>query len=180
MSRKPAAKCIAVLTSGLVLAWLAAVRPPTPRADAGDAKKQPGGSKLERLFYGNVKACGTDGCHGNSTPVGEKQATYKGFSSVFARRHELHLWETEDKHKIATKVLRGERGRRMAELLHIKGDITDPSTQKTNLEWKQCLTCHGVVIEDVSEVHKSFGPEDRLESGVSCVVCHGPYKNWVG
>jgi hypothetical protein len=42
------------------------------------------------------------------------------------------------------------------------------------------VSCHGVVVADEKQIDEdSFGPEQRLESGVSCVVCHGAYKEWV-
>ena len=39
----------------------------------------------------------------------------------------------------------------------------------------KCLPCHGVRVED----KKLLQPTFKLEEGVSCVVCHGPYLEWV-
>src|SRR6185503_15485726 len=69
----------------------------------------------------------------------------------------------------ATRVLKGERGKQMAKLLGWEV-ATD----------RRCLNCHGVVVVDEKEIDEnSFQPAQREESGVSCVVCHGPYQEWV-
>jgi hypothetical protein len=165
-----------IAAAAITLPWLALEDPPaTPRADAQPAK--PGANLKQKVYFGNRKACGTEGCHGRMMPAGAGEETVGDVSAVLSRRHELTLWDTQDKHKLATKVLLEPHGQRMAELLGIKGDITDP---KQNHAWRQCLSCHGVVIEDEKQADKkSFGPKDRIESGVSCVVCHAPYAEWV-
>jgi hypothetical protein len=52
----------------------------------------------------------------------------------------------------------------------------------TILKWddlpnrRECLACHGVAINEESARHKSF---ERAE-GVTCAICHGAFKDWVG
>src|SRR5262249_13390928 len=79
-----------------------------------------------RLYYG-ISAC----AHCHRKPVEPPP--------VLCRCIEAAIWETEDKHKEAFQVLRGERARRMGELLSIKGAVW---------EEKSCISCHGVFIED--------------------------------
>ncbi len=144
------------------------------RAEPGEGQKKPV-KELTRVFYGNTKACG--GCHGSDKPAEDGKETVQRRSTLLSRGNELHIWDTQDKHRIAAKVLTEGRGKRMAEVMGIKGDIANP---KTNAQWKQCLTCHGVYIADEKEVDpETFGPEERMASGVSCVVCHGAYEEWV-
>jgi hypothetical protein len=77
-------------------------------------------------------------------------------------------WKKGDKHQEAFKVLKGERGRQMAERLGYDVVTSD-----------RCTTCHGGALTDAptAKVSKEngFTPDD----GVGCVVCHGPYLEWV-
>jgi hypothetical protein len=80
------------------------------------------------------------------------------------------IWENRDKHRDAYDVLtkgnpRGELAQRMGKLLGIE-DVAKS---------QDCLACHGVYIKDEKYRDKSFKPND----GVSCVICHGPYENWI-
>jgi len=110
---------------------------------------RPGPTKL----YFGVSAC-VD-CHGKGTRL----------EDPLCRCTEVSIWEEKDKHKDAYKVLSEPLAQRMGELLKI--DV---------LKDKSCVSCHGVVIQDESQRHRSFKESD----GVSCVVCHGPYREWVG
>jgi hypothetical protein len=167
---------IVLAGAGVFVGWLWSDRAPAPPVTAGEPKKK-ANSKLVKIFFGNKKACGGDGCHGRMTPAPAGEETVDDVSVVLSRRHELLLWDTQDKHKIATKVLAASRGLQIAKAMGIKGEIADP---KANHQWRQCLSCHGVVIDNEKQADKkSFGPQDRLDSGVSCVVCHAPYANWV-
>jgi hypothetical protein len=80
---------------------------------------------------------------------------------------EFTIWKEGDKHQLAFKSLRGERGQRMGKLLGY--DATKSP---------QCLSCHGVVFHDkkLEEDSKEIG--FTQEDGVSCVVCHGGYIEW--
>jgi hypothetical protein len=46
-------------------------------------------------------------------------------------------------------------------------------------EDERCLSCHAVVIKDRELLGRSKEVLFRVEDGVSCVVCHGAYKEWV-
>lgn len=80
--------------------------------------------------------------------------------------NECKTWE-KDKHADATEQLRSKRAQEMAALMKMdKKPEDDP----------RCLNCHGF-----SERAKVM-PEDRekvVKEGVSCVVCHGAFKEWV-
>jgi 5-methylcytosine-specific restriction endonuclease McrA/mono/diheme cytochrome c family protein len=118
-----------------------------------------GPAKPTKLYYG-VAACSSGGCHDN--PVNPNQKDI-----LLCNYDEVRIWSKQDKHRDASKVLKSERGRQMAKLLGIKGDITqEPS----------CISCHGVVVEDKKFIHEeSFD----LSEGVSCGACHGYYSDWV-
>ena len=151
--------------------------------DAQDAKpaKQPAqaGEPVKGLkpFYYSNSQCGDNRCHGSPKAAEDNVQVLKGGGYTLLSAHnELTEWDAKDKHQIATSVLTQKRGQEIAKALGIAGDIADP---KTNKQWRQCLSCHGVVIDDEQLASKEFGPEARVASGVSCVVCHGAYKKWV-
>lgn len=116
--------------------------------------------KLTKLYFG-VSAC--QKCHGLKEAVPDKEA-------LLYRGTEMTTWGTLDKHKDATRVLYGERGRQMGKILG--WDVANDT---------RCVRCHGVHVEDEKYIHKpSFGSlEDRQTSGVNCVACHGAYMDWV-
>lgn len=148
-----------LLAAGMILgclgAWLRQEYAQQVRA-GGDVQPK----KLTKLYFG-VSLCRK--CHNEKSAVPDKDA-------LLYRGTEMSTWDQFDKHKDATRVLQGERSQRMA----------------TNLGWKdvahdqRCLSCHGVVVANEKEAHEgSFQPAQREESGVSCVVCHGAYREWV-
>ena len=106
-----------------------------------------------RLYFG-IDACIQ--CH---TRPGEREP-------VLCPCTEAAIWEAEDKHRDAFKVLRGDRAREIGALLRLPTPVW---------EAKQCVSCHGVWIEDAKLRHRTFNPED----GVSCVACHGAFREWV-
>lgn len=80
---------------------------------------------------------------------------------------EVTIWK-KDKHRLAFTVLREDRAKQMGTLLG------------WNVEKAPgCVSCHGVLIRDANLLEDSKKLEFRIEDGVSCVVCHGPYKEWV-
>jgi hypothetical protein len=90
----------------------------------------------------------------------------------------MSVWYQLDKHKDATAVLTSGLGKDIAERMGIPVKNIDFVANKA--EWKQCLTCHGVYIDNEAHADKiTFSPADRVESGVSCVVCHGAHAEWV-
>lgn len=80
----------------------------------------------------------------------------------FAERAEYKIWATKDKHHKAFDALTGELGRRMGERLGI-----DPAADES------CLCCHATTGVTLA---KTFVMED----GVSCEICHGGAKEWLG
>jgi hypothetical protein len=126
-------------------------------------KKGPagGGEKLLRKAYYGVSGCTQRGCHAE-----EKERDLK--EELLCRCNEATIWNKGDKHADAYKVLTGERGQQMLKFLGI-----DLGTKE---QAKACLSCHAVIVEDPKQALKSF----RIEEGVSCVLCHGPYREWIG
>jgi hypothetical protein len=121
------------------------------------------GHPTERApLYLGVSVCAD--CHKREKPLENPDLP------PLCRCTENIIWETRDKHRIAYEVLtkgnpRGELAQRMGKLL----GIDDVSKSH------DCLACHGVDIKDEKYRDKSFKPTD----GVSCVICHGPYENWI-
>jgi hypothetical protein len=168
----PRALAAALLVALLWAGWRAGASQ-TPSEPCPESKKEAEQPKLQRVYFGNKETCGTAGCHERPEPLGadDTQAT-------FARLHEMNVWYKSDKHKDATKVLTEGLGKQIAQRLRIPVEPIDFVKNKS--DWKQCLTCHGVYVADEKEVdQKSFSPVQRVESGVSCVVCHGAHAEWV-
>src|SRR5262249_36154830 len=88
-------------------------------------------TKLTKIYFG-VEACRE--CHGMDKALAEKIVSPE--KALFRVGTEMAVWDQHDKHKDATKVLDGPRGRQMAKLL-------DYPVAQDN----RCLNCHGVVIE---------------------------------
>jgi hypothetical protein len=131
------------------------------------------------LKYYGVELCAK--CHGKTTPVPASEI----FTSRFV---EAHIWmggegakgekQPGDKHQRATLNLRNDRSKQMAKLLGWEGkDLTQEKT---------CVNCHGVYLDpkrkgfdDIIDQVSYGDPEQRVNSGVSCVACHGPRLKWV-
>lgn len=93
---------------------------------------------------------------------------------VVCRMNEAQTWEKSDKHKNAFALLSGPRGLHMGKVLKI--DVT------TNAA---CLNCHSAPLapaaprpggERLAVRTQQF---DRTRDGVTCVVCHGAFREWV-
>jgi hypothetical protein len=119
-----------------------------------EPKANPGANKKPTTLYFGVSACAN--CHTN--PPTDSPP-------LLCRCNEILVWKKEDKHKDAYTNLFKERAQQMVKILQIK-DVGNE---------KSCVTCHGVFVADASQKHPSFKAED----GVSCVACHGPYKDWI-
>ena len=158
MSRSPLLLSVATLLTLGGLTLVIALEDFTP------ASAQPGApkAKLTEVYYG-VELCRN--CHGKDKEEPPEKSLYN-------RGTEMSVWDAQDKHKDATTVLLGERSRQIGKLLGYK---TDP------IKEPKCINCHGVRIEDENKIDKgSYGTsQQREKSGVSCVVCHGPYREWV-
>jgi hypothetical protein len=104
-----------------------------------------------------VSACA--GCH--TAP-----AQVKGDPPVLCRCTEAKIWAAEDKHKDAYLGLKGDRAKRMGELLGYKRPVYEEA---------ECLACHALAVNDKKLLDDSF----KITDGVSCVACHGAYEEWV-
>jgi hypothetical protein len=129
--------------------WSAMLPRQAQRARAGDDAP----SKPTLRYYG-VSECAR--CH--KTPVKDEPAP------LLCQCNEYLKW-SEDKHREAFTALAGNRAQAMGKLLKIP-DVTTAT---------ECTCCHGIAVTEPTLLHKSFKRED----GVSCVVCHGPYKEWI-
>ena len=109
-----------------------------------------------RKLYFGVSACAA--CHTTPEP-------FKDDPPVLCRCDEVTRWEKEDKHKDAFNNLHKARGRQIIALLGY-------STREVE---KNCVSCHGAYVED----KKLRGRGYKLEDGVSCALCHGPFDKWV-
>jgi hypothetical protein len=157
-----------LLTLGALLVGLTACLSRAPDRSARAAEKDGGMKPPEKLdvFYTSATSCSTAGCHGRETPMVDKELP------PLCRCIEANIWQgkgTEypgDKHRDAFNVLKGPRAREMGELLGWK--------QKPE-EAPECLSCHGFSARGGNLDR----PDTIVEEGVTCVVCHGPYKGWV-
>jgi hypothetical protein len=126
-----------------------AIRGQVNKREGKEEKKGP-----KALYFG-TKACIE--CH-------DQKEVRKG---LLCSCQEYPIWKEKDKHRDAYLVLGGERSKLI----------------ERNLGWKEgqamtdesCRACHGVIITDEKRKHESF----MLEEGVSCVICHGAYEDWV-
>lgn len=159
--------------------------------------KDDGKAKLETLYYG-VSACAGGSCHSGKPPEKwlKDPDTEKPLDPL-SRCDEVFRWKGDkekkfpgDKHASAFEVLLKERGMRMAKILGFKmayiNDLNNkdvkkrrPAEQEFVKEWKACLACHSIVIEDETLRKKSVAVGFDMREGVSCVVCHGAHPEWV-
>ncbi len=149
-SRRFPAKVVLVATMCMAApAWFAGDGQSQQQKPDNAPEKRGGPTKL----YFGVEACVM--CH--TKPENR--------NPILCQCIEVPIWEKKDKHKQAWNVLvESDRAKRMGDLLHI-------NVSKA----KECVSCHGVYIEDKQLQHESFSEKD----GVSCVGCHGAYKEWV-
>lgn len=102
-----------------------------------------------------VATCAGSNCHGSQRP----------FDDSPVLQNEYFLWQREDAHSNAYKLLLSPEGQRIARNLGIKDATSAP----------ECLTCH-----------TDFVPQDRqgrrfaFSEGVGCEACHGGAKDWLG
>ena len=128
-----------------------------------------GAPRRPQPFVAGFSTC-ANGCHDlEKTPVNQAILS-------LCRRIEMGIWEG-DKHKYAYMFLlsrfpdgkenpKGRLAKEMGERLGIKDVSTDV----------RCLACHSVNVPDPGQLSKSF---DRLKDGVTCVVCHGMFRDWI-
>jgi hypothetical protein len=112
-------------------------------------QEKPNKSGATKEYYG-VNSCKK--CHTNG--FDEKD-------TFICRGTEFPIWEKQDKHALAYKVLGEKRAKDMAMILGGNAQ-----------EREDCLACHGVLVPKKPDITKN--ESYRLEEGVSCVACHGP------
>jgi Cytochrome c554 and c-prime len=127
---------------------------PAARADRRPTERVP--------VYLGANVCA--GCHKRDKPLDDPAMP------PLCRCTENTIWEVRDKHRDAYEILtkgspKGELAQRMGKLLGIE-DVAKS---------RECLACHGGYFKDEKDSDKLVKPID----GVSCVVCHGPYEDWI-
>jgi hypothetical protein len=116
--------------------------------------------------YTSAVSC-TIQCHGLSQPLEDRDLP------PVCRCVESNIWEGNgkdlpgDKHRDAYDLLSSPRAAEMKRLLKRTKEPKDDPT---------CLGCHGFTERDKSLLDR---PDKVIAEGVTCVVCHGAYKNWV-
>src|SRR5947209_12410957 len=138
-----------LLGLSLLIVFLSVAHGPGQQTPGAETARKPGAVKT-KLYFG-VSECTT--CHSNPD-------LYKNAPPNLCTCDEATIWQKQDKHKDAYVNLFKERGRQIAALLKY---------EKPDIE-NNCVTCHGVRVENEKFRHLSFKTED----GVSCVACHGP------
>jgi hypothetical protein len=88
---------------------------------------------------------------------------------ALVRLDEFSIWNERDPHRRAYDVLSGARGKRMIELLGY-----DESQLK-----RACLTCHSTGYYPAALQAEEMSANAWKEQGVSCIACHGGYREWV-
>jgi hypothetical protein len=86
---------------------------------------------------------------------------------MICRMTEMQFYDKADKHQIAYRRLANERSRSIVKLLGFKDN--DATTVDA------CLRCHALPEVGGGRMNTAF-----LSEGVTCVACHGPYREWVG
>ena len=86
--------------------------------------------------------------------------------------NEFTTWSKTDKHSLAFKNLKEERG--LAMTRRLGKDVLKAETG--------CLGCHSASVAEVmySSTDKKQGDAFNRADGVSCENCHGPGEKWLG
>jgi hypothetical protein len=134
-------------------AWLLAsgLAGSTVAAHAGEASF-PFEAKWQHV---GVATCAGSNCHGSQRP----------FDDSPVLQNEYFLWQRDDAHSNAYKLLVSPAGKRIAANLGIKDVGSAP----------ECLTCH---TDDVPAAQR--GRRYSVSEGVGCEACHGGAQNWLG
>jgi hypothetical protein len=150
--RRPiiALTCLAALATGAAV--LGGGEQAQPRI-AADPKRE----GLTPFIYG---ARGCAQCH---TLKNRAADTQEERDSWICRMDEFPIFDAQDKHKIAFKGLTGLRGQEMSQRL---------GTDVTKLD--SCVNCHSVPERGIQKLQYVSD-----QDGVTCVACHGMYREWV-
>lgn len=99
-------------------------------------------------------SCASAGCHGALRPAPGSNVNQNEFS----------VWEREDAHANAWRVLASARGQRIAANLNLRDAQQAP----------ECLGCHSNLVAPEQQ-----GRRYRVSEGVSCEACHGAAERWL-
>lgn len=102
-----------------------------------------------------VATCAGSNCHGGQ----------QAFDDAVVLQNEYLIWQREDAHSNAYKLLLTPEAERMARNLGI-GKAT---------EARECLTCHSDYVPA-----ERRGRRYSLSEGVGCEACHGGAEEWLG
>ncbi len=102
-----------------------------------------------------VATCAGSNCHGSQRP----------FEDSPVLQNEYFLWQREDAHSNAYKLLQTPASKRIASNLGLK-DATTAA---------ECLTCH---TDYVAQAQR--GRRYAMSEGVGCEGCHGGAQSWLG
>ncbi|MGQ0700632.1 MAG: multiheme c-type cytochrome [Panacagrimonas sp.] len=105
--------------------------------------------------HAGVATCAGSNCHGSQQPLKDSPV----------QQDEYFLWQRQDAHSNAFKVLQGEKGKRIAANLGLKDAASA----------RECLSCHS---DDVPAGLR--GRRYSLSEGVGCEACHGGAQKWLG
>ncbi len=86
---------------------------------------------------------------------------------MICRMTEVQFYDKADKHQIAYRELASERSQKIVKLLGF------PDNDATTVD--ACLRCHALPQVDGARTSATV-----LSEGVTCVACHGPYREWFG
>jgi hypothetical protein len=101
-------------------------------------------------------------CHDKPQPVNETNGSTKYYNLT-----EFSTWKTEDKHALASAVLKNSRSKTMLKLLQ---------EMNPNASVNDCLGCHAVAVIPAEVAGEKR--DELIAQGVSCQVCHGPASGW--
>jgi hypothetical protein len=120
-------------------------------AEAANAAKPPANEKPLKALVVGAQVCAR--CHDRASADPD----------AICRCTEMRTWKERDRHALAYLALVSEQGREIGQRL--ARDVSHDAA---------CLACHAV--ETSLETDRSYHPE---QEGVTCVLCHGAYPNWI-
>jgi hypothetical protein len=138
-----------VLVGLFGLALLCASSPPTS-GELNARTALAGEERLKPLVVG-THVCAR--CHDRASPDPD----------AICRCTEMGIWKERDRHALAYLALVSAQGREMGQRLG--RDVSRDAA---------CLACHAAETSLLAD--RSYHPE---KEGVTCVLCHGAYSNWI-
>lgn len=102
-----------------------------------------------------VSTCAGSNCHGSQRP----------FDDSPVLQNEYFLWQRDDAHSNAYKLLQTPAGKRIAQNFGLKDATSAP----------ECLTCHTDYLAAAQK-----GRRYSVSEGVACEACHGGADEWLG